>query len=109
MAEDYKQLYGDELPAAQTELYEVVGPVTEVLVKHIRAVSTDAGDKWLKMWHTSGGAPSDADLILPQTDITAGGWGEFEGTILMEVGDKLYAEAETVDTITLSVYGLELS
>ena len=108
MAEAYKKIDQREVPAAQTLIYTVPA-LTEAIVKHIKAVSTDAGDKWVKLWHTDGAAPVDANLILPQTDISAGGMGEWEGTLLMEAGDRLYAEAETATSISLTVYGLELS
>lgn len=108
MAETYKKLDQEEIPAAQTQLYEVPAS-TQAIVKHIRIVSTSASDRWAKLWHTDGAAPVDQNLIFPAMTITAGGMAEFEGTILMEAGDKLYGESEAASELTITVYGLEIS
>lgn len=113
MAENYKklaqvELADDSAAAASKLLYTCTAPVTETIIKHIRLVSTDAGDRTVRIWHTDAVVPADNNIILPAATIDAGGWGEFEGTILMEPGDRLYADCDQPTAVTITVYGLEI-
>lgn len=114
MADDFKKL-------AQAELTTIGSPVTlvtagataQIIVRHIRAVNQDTGQSIaLKMWQTG---TTNADIILPSADISAGGWAEFEGTIILDPNEVLYASCENPTTgastadITITVYGLEMT
>ena len=112
MAETYKKL-GHELvegsPATAT-MYTVPA-LTSAIVKHIRLTNVDTGNAChVKIYHRDNGEGADTgSQILPQVSIRAGGWGEFEGTIIMEALDFLYIEAENTADINYVVYGMELT
>lgn len=109
MAESFKRLANLEVPAAPTLVYTVPGSgVSWVILKHMRVVSTDAGFRYITLWHTAGGAPTDADLIQPSTRIDDGGWGEWEGTINLQPGDRIYAQADVANALSLALYGAEV-
>jgi len=106
MAESYKKLHQSELTTSAAVVYTVPAN-TQTIVKHIRAVNSDATvTYWVSLWD---GGSSDANLILPQTDIVAGGFFEIEATMCMDAGGTLQAQAQAATTITLTVYGLEIS
>jgi hypothetical protein len=109
MAENFKRLANLEVPAVATAVYTVPGVgVDWVILKHMRVVSTDLSFRYLTLWHTNGGAPTDADKIQPATRVDDEGWGEWEGTINLQPGDKIYAMADVANALTLSLYGAEV-
>lgn len=110
MAESFKRLANLELPAVPTLVYTVPGVnVDWVIMKHMRVISTDPSFRYFTLWHTSGGAPTDADLIQPETRIDDEGWGEWEGTINLQPGDRIYAMADVASALTLVLYGAEVN
>lgn len=106
MAETWKKLYQGTLPAASNQLLYTVPGATTAIIKHIRIVNYSAATQAVQMWHDG---TADSNRILPSVSIEAGGWGEFEGTILMEASDTLYARTESASAVTVTVYGLEIS
>lgn len=109
MAESFKKLAGLELAATPTLVYQVpASGVDWVILKHMRVVSTDASYRYFTLWHTPGVSPTDAHLIQPSTRIDDGGWGEWEGTINLQPGDRIYAQADIANSLTLSLYGAEV-
>jgi hypothetical protein len=109
MAENFTRLANLELPAVATMVYEVPAlGVNWVILKHMRVVSTDAAYRYFTLWHTAGGAPTDADLVQPSTRIDDEGWAEWEGTINLQPGDRIYAMADVANALTLALYGAEV-
>lgn len=105
MADSFKKLNQLQVPTGVTSVYTAPA-LTSVIVRHMRAVNTNVSGITLKMWHTG---TTDADVILPAVSIDAGGWAEFEGTIILEAGEQLYAQASSATSITLTLYGLEVN
>lgn len=117
MADAYVQLDQQSLTVVGTEV-DITGTGTAdgTIVKHIRVVNTDATESTaIRIWQ-SAGAPlnDDTKLIMPTADIAAGGWAEFEGTIILDSGESLWASLEnstdaTAHDITVTTYGLNMT
>jgi hypothetical protein len=73
-----------------------------MVITHIRAVNYSDTARTLKLWHDG---TANGNIILPPVAIEAGGWGEFEGEILLEKGDTLVALASAATAIAITVYG----
>jgi hypothetical protein len=111
MAETYKKL-GQALIANQSANTMYTTPAnTSTIVKHIRLTNVDTGNSChVKLYHLdSGGTAGTSNQILPETTITAGGWAEFEGTIIMEAADFLQITCQNASDINYVVYGMELT
>jgi len=113
MADTYSKLAQTDLTALSTPIVLVTAGATEqIIVKHIRVVNQSTSNSTaIKMWQTG---TTDDDLILPAADIADGGWAEFEGTIILDPTEVLYASKEnstgaTTADITITVYGLEMT
>lgn len=107
MADKYLKLYQGELPSAATAVYTVGTTAgTYVIIKSIRIVNTSGNSVWVKLWHDG---LSNPYAILPQTYIDAGGFAEFDGTFTMEPSDTLGAQASAATSLTMTVYGLEIT
>lgn len=105
MPETWSKLAQGQLGAAVAVLYTV--PAGEsVIVKHIRLVNRTATNRWAALWHDGA---TDAFAILPQTRVLSGGWGEFDGAMLLEAADTIQGQAEAAAAITYTIYGLRLS
>jgi len=96
-------------------LYDNTAPTTAI-VKHIRLVNQSTSlSTGVCLWLSSV-APVVANttsLILPTADIAPGGWAEFEGTIILNAGEKLYgakrnSTATTTADLAVTLYGLEM-
>ena len=114
MAETYKHLHQGLVSHATNgaATYSApTDPVTTTLIRHMRVVNIDGSNaQELTLWHMpASGTPANVNLIFPATDILAGGSAEFDGTIIMDSGDRLFAKAETATTLYLNIYGLELT
>lgn len=105
MANTYKKLAQAELTGGNDTLYTVPGS-TETIVSHIRIVNTDSSDRTVKLWHDG---TTDPYVILPSATVLAGGWAEFDGTILMEAADTLVALGSAASALTVTVYGTEIA
>ena len=109
MAETYKKLAQGQLATSVGRLY-LCPANTTTIVRHIRLVNTDSDIHSVTMHHIdSGVTPSGATNILNAVNLAAGGWAEFDGTIIMEAGDTLVGISGTDEAINLTVYGLELT
>lgn len=110
MADTYKVLYQGQLSTASGAVYTVPSG-TQAIVKTMRVVNTNTAAATVSMWHLPSGTSttSNSTAILPSTSIDAGGFAEFEGTMTMETGSKIAALAGTATSITLTIYGLEIS
>lgn len=119
MTDTFKKLAQSELTVVGTAVLIYEAPsATSAIVKHIRLVNqSDSDATAVRMWHKNGTVtpPDAAYLILPTADIADGGWAEFEGTIILDAGDKIYASVEDPSTgptgadVAVVVYGLEMA
>src|SRR5687767_5312395 len=95
MADTFKKLAQVTLNTAVTSIYSPPAATTAI-IRHMRVVNTNTGqDHTVKMYHNPNGeAGLNAvdDVILPFVVIDAGGWGEFEGTIIMQAQDTLVGQ-----------------
>lgn len=105
MADTFKRLYQGQPGTGATTLYTVPA-LTATIIKHIRIVNPTATDRTIKLWH---GGVVDANVILPTVTVLAGGWGEFDGTIVMAAAETLSGIASAATALTVSVYGDEVS
>ena len=105
MAEAYKKLGQGQLPTTTAAIYTVPGS-TEAIVKHMRFVNNDTEDLTFSLYHDG---DTEAVCILPTATIEAGGWAEWDGTLVMEAADTLQGKASQATEITYTVYGLEVS
>lgn len=105
MPETFKRIYQGQLSTPATPVYTVPAG-TQTVVKHMRIVNLDTVPRWVKMWQ---GGTSDANIILPQVSIPAGGWMEFDGVLTMNSADTLAAQVEVIGEITLTVEGVEVT
>ena len=109
MAETYKKLAQGQLATSVGQLYACPANTTTI-VRHIRLVNTDSAIHSVTLHHIdSGVTPSGATNILNAVNLAAGGWAEFDGTIIMEAADTLIGISGTQNVINLTVYGLELT
>ena len=105
MAESYKRIYQGQLATPATPVY-ITDTAEQAIIKHMRIVNLDTVPRWVKMWQ---GGTGDANIILPQVSIPAGGWMEFDGVLTMEPSSQLAAQAEVIGKITLTVEGVEVT
>lgn len=106
MAETFKKLYQGQVPSTATTLYTVPASTSSV-VKSMRIVNTSTTTSiTIKLWN---GGTTDAYVILPATSIDAGGFAEFEGTFTMAAADTLAGQAGSASSITLTVWGVEIT
>jgi hypothetical protein len=99
----FKKLYQGQPASTGTTLYTVPA-ATQTQIKYIVVTNTTGSDRTIAVYHDGTGA---ANNILPASTIVAGGFGEYNGDILMETGDTLYAVASVSSTLTVTVYGIE--
>ena len=113
MAEAYKHLHQGLVATTSggAVTYDApTSPVTTTIIRHMRVVNTHSAAVALTLWHMpASGNTADVNLIFPATDILAGGSAEYDGTIIMDSGDRLFALAETANMLYLNIYGLELT
>jgi len=98
MAETYKKLV-QELVDSSNDTLLTVAANTTVIIKSMRAVNTTGTAATLKLFHDGTAA---VNLIIPFVTIAANGWGEFEGTIIMEAADTLVGISGTNAAINLT-------
>lgn len=127
MPDDYKQLAQVVLDGTYDDAEEIyTAPAaagSQVIIKHIRVVNNNNEAIGVKMYHgdttvdPDGLGDPDSQLILPGADIAAGGWAEFEGTIILDASDAIWAARVHASTgapvgnpfLTVTLYGLEMT
>ena len=111
MAETYKHLHQGLVATTTGGAVTYTATDVTTIIRHMRVVNVDASNACtLTLWHMpSSGTTANVNLIFPATDIAAGGSAEFDGIIIMDSGDRLFAKAETADDLYLNIYGLELT
>lgn len=105
MAESYEKLYQGQPGTSAATVYTVPGS-TQAIVKHIRAVNMGGATTSIGLFHDGTAA---ANRILPDVPLAPGEFLEWDGTILMEAADTLAAIASVATSITLTVYGIEVT
>lgn len=101
MTDTFALLYQGQPTNSAATLYTAPAS-TQVIVKHIRVVNPTAADHTIKLWQNG---TTDSKLILPVTTVLAGGWGEFDGVILMSATDTISGQCDASTTITVEIYG----
>jgi hypothetical protein len=104
MYEDYKRLTltTSTLPTAQTVLYTAPAN-SSVIIKHILVNNNNTTiNRNASLWHGTA-------RVLPTATIDAGGWGEFEGTIILNAGETLSGQVDAGTDVQIVVYALEVS
>ncbi len=118
MTDTFKLISQNELTAgANATLLATGASGTDpdgTIVRHMRVVNNSGANGFFKMWHTQGNVPTTIgtfsdDVIVPRVQVDAGGWAEFEGTIILNDGEFLYGIADAGADLTFSVYGLEMT
>ena len=105
MADAFKKLYQGALPASAGVL-ATVGAGKTWLVKAIALVNTSGTDRTAALWD---GGVADGNAILPPAVIVAGGMAYFDGMITLAAGATLQGQAGAATSITITVYGDEVS
>jgi hypothetical protein len=103
--ERYLKLGQGQLVAATPTAVYTCPVGYSAVIRHIRLVNTTGAAREVSLRQ---GGNDLAHAILPTTSITAGGWGEFDGTIMLAGGEVLYGHSDAASAITYSIYGLEV-
>jgi hypothetical protein len=80
----------------------------EAIIKQITVVNSDVAARWFQGFVTTGTTYDINTAITPALTIPAGGMAVFDGTITLVADSKLAWDVETVDVITISVFGDEI-
>jgi len=105
VTDTFKKLAQAQPGVAAATLYTVPA-ATQTVVKQIRAVNTGTVPASIKLWHDG---VADVNVILPPVTLQPGEWGEFDGLIVGEAADTFSGLASVAATITVTMYGLEIS
>jgi len=113
MAETYKKLAQGQLATSVGQLYACPANTTTI-IRHVRLVNTDSDIHSVTLHHIdSGVTPGVGNNILNAVNLAAGGWAEFDGTIILEAADELQglvgANSPASTDVTYTIYGLELT
>lgn len=106
MPDAFKKLYQGRPGDTATTLY-TVAVSTSAIVKNIVIVNPATGSNYtMKLWHDG---TADTNLILPAVTVMSGGWGNFDGVILMEASDTMSGQASVSGSLTVTIYGDEVT
>jgi len=103
--EAFKKLYQGQVPTAQTTLYTTPA-LTQTVVKGMRVVNNGSQVATLALWQGGTGA---AFQTLPPLALSPGEFAEFDGTMFMAAADTLVGQASVTNTLTLTIWGVELT
>lgn len=106
MPDNYRVLDQRQVSTTAGTVYTAPTAPGMAIVKSMRIVNTSGAACWVALWQGGTGA---ANAILPQVTVDPGGFAEFEGTLTMAGGTTLAAQAQTATSITLTIYGLEIT
>lgn len=107
MPEAYKKLYQGQPAAGPATFYTTPSTAgSSVIVKAIRIVNSTASAVTIKLYNDG---TTDPFCILPTTSIDAGGFAEFDGTLTLGPSSTLGAQVSTGSTLTVTVYGVEVT
>lgn len=106
MSDSFEKLYQGRPGSAATTLYTVPAS-TQTIVKHIVIANPSTSTNYtMSLFHDGSAAQN---MILPAVTVLSGGWGTFDGVILMETGDTLVGKSSVSGTLTVTVYGDEVT
>lgn len=105
MTDTFKKLYQGVLPAAAGVL-ATVGAGKTWIIKGIALVNTSGADQTAALWD---GGTADGNAILPPSTIVAGGMAQFDGVLTLAAASTLQGKAGAATSITITVYGDEVS
>lgn len=105
MAEAYKKLVQTQPGVAAATVYTVPA-LTNTVIKHIRAVNMGAAAATIGLYD---GGTAVTNRILPDVPLGPGEWLEWDGLLTMPTTATLAAIASVASSITLTIYGLELT
>ena len=105
MGDTFKLLYQGQLTITPAVLYTVPA-FASCIIKHIRVTNPTGGPVSFRMWQSG---VTDADLIVPAATILAGGWAEFDGSILAAASDTIAGSASANTSLTITIYGDEVT
>lgn len=82
--------------------------LTQVVIKEMRVVvpSTKSAGSTIALYH---GGTTDANMICPAVPLAPGEFGIEDATITLQPGDTIAAVASVANTVTLTIYGVEMS
>lgn len=102
--ERYLKLAQGQLPLATPGVLYMCPIGYVAVIRHIKLANSTASGREVSLYQ--GGTTSEF-LILPDVAIVAGGWGEFDGTMMVTEGECLYGYSDAAAAITYSIYGME--
>ena len=117
MAETYKRLGQGQLAIDTTgtngRVY-VCPSNTTAIIRQMTFSNVDDALHALTIYHIdNAGTAGETNVIMNASNIAAGGWADFNGTIILEADDELKAistlNSPAADDITYVIYGLELT
>jgi hypothetical protein len=106
MAEAYKKLYQGQPGTSAATVYTTPG-ATSTVVKHVRAVNTSTTVSATIGLYQDGTAATNR--TLPDVVLGPGEWMEWDGLMLAPAASTIAAVASVATTITLTIYGIELT
>lgn len=104
---DFQMLFQGQLPSTVGTLYTAPsGAVTDrAMIKEMTLVNTGVGAESVELFVNG---TANANKILSVT-LEGGESGQFSGTIILNDGDVLAGVTDTASTVTLSVFGMEMT
>ena len=117
MAETYKRLGQGQVAIAvdgtNGRIYTC--PLnTTAIIRHMTFTNLDSAVHGLTIYHIdNAGTAGVTNVIMNAANIAAGGWADFDGTIILESQDELRGlctlNTPAATDITYVIYGLELT
>lgn len=105
MATAARTLYQGQPANTATTLYTVPSD-TQTIIKSIHIVNPTIDPHTICLWQAGN---SDENMILPPVTLGPGEFATYNGDIMMETTDTLQSEAGAVDSITVTVHGVEIT
>lgn len=103
--ESFKLLYQGALDNSAEQIYQVASG-QQVIIRHIQAVNGDEFNRTMTIWING---TDTANLFLPPSRLLAGGYASFNGTLALEAGNSIWAEADEAGSVAVSIYGMVIS
>jgi len=117
MAETYKRLGQGQVAVSVAStngrLYTCPDNTTAI-IRNMTFANIHSSIHALTIYHIdNAGTAGVTNVIMNASNIAAGGWAEFDGTIILEAQDELRGlctlNSAVADQITYVIYGLELT
>ena len=105
MAETYVIIYQGQPSGSAATVYTCAA-TNGAIIRGIRVVNPTGGTHSITLWQNG---TDDAHMILPATAVDAGGVFLDSGVICIALDDTLAAMSSSGSTLTVTIYGVELS